>query len=78
MNWDNSQNITGFWFLEPPKGWQPPQDVLHFLNSGAPPAYMGFGSMNSNKPEENADLVLQALARTDQRGVFYAGWGGFK
>jgi len=34
--------------------------------------------MTSSKPEEAADLVLQALARTGQRGVFYAGWGGLK
>jgi len=34
--------------------------------------------MSSRKPEEAADLVLQALARTGQRGVLYEGWGGLK
>ena len=77
-DWDVSQHITGYWFLEPPSGWKPPADLLQFLQSGSPPVYIGFGSMSSSKPEESADLVLQALARTSQRGVLYAGWGGLK
>ncbi len=77
-DWDDSQHVTGYWFLEPPDGWEPPADLLHFLQSGPPPIYIGFGSMSSSKPEEAADLVLQALARTGQRGVLYEGWGGLK
>jgi UDP:flavonoid glycosyltransferase YjiC (YdhE family) len=34
--------------------------------------------MVSRKPEETADLVLQALARTGQRGILSSGWGGLK
>lgn len=77
-DWDVSLHVTGYWFLEPSPGWESPTDLMHFLQSGPPPIYIGFGSMISSKPEETADLVLQALARTGQRGVFYAGWGGLK
>ncbi len=77
-DWDDSQHVTGYWFLEPPQGWEPPADLLHFLQSGPPPVYIGFGSMTGSKPEETADLALEALARTGQRGVFYEGWGGLK
>ena len=77
-DWDGAQHVTGYWFLEPPLGWEPPADLLHFLQSGPPPVYIGFGSMTNSKPEETADMVLQALARTGQRGVLYAGWGGLK
>ena len=77
-DWDDSQHVTGYWFLEPPVGWEPPADLLHFLQSGPPPVYIGFGSMSSSKPEEAADMVLQALTRTGQRGVLYEGWGGLK
>lgn len=77
-DWDDSQHVTGYWFLEPPQEWEPPADLLHFLQSGPPPVYIGFGSMSNSKPEETADLVLQALERTGQRGVLYAGWGGLK
>jgi UDP:flavonoid glycosyltransferase YjiC (YdhE family) len=49
---------------------------VNFLQSGPPPVYIGFGSMVNSKPEETTALVLQALARTGQRGVLSAGWGG--
>jgi sterol 3beta-glucosyltransferase len=77
-DWDVSQHVTGYWFLEPPTAWEPPKDLVHFLNAGPPPVYIGFGSMSSKKSEATADLVLQALARTGLRGVMYAGWGGLK
>ena len=77
-DWDDSQHVTGYWFLEPHEGWQPPKDLLDFLDSGPPPVYIGFGSMSSSKAAETADLVLEALARASQRGVLYAGWGGLK
>ncbi|MGB8643960.1 MAG: glycosyltransferase [Anaerolineae bacterium] len=77
-DWDDFIHVTGYWFLEPPAGWEPPDDLLDFLKSGPPPIYIGFGSMPSRNPEETADLVLQALARTGQRGVLSAGWSGIK
>jgi UDP:flavonoid glycosyltransferase YjiC (YdhE family) len=77
-DWEDSIHVTGYWFLEPPAGWEPPTDFTSFLESGPPPVYVGFGSMPSRKPEETANLVLQALARTGQRGVLSSGWGGLK
>jgi UDP:flavonoid glycosyltransferase YjiC (YdhE family) len=32
--------------------------------------------MSNRKPEETADLILQALARTHQRAIILSGWGG--
>jgi UDP:flavonoid glycosyltransferase YjiC (YdhE family) len=72
-DWDDSQHVTGYWFLEPAQGWEPPADLLQFLQAGPPPVYIGFGSMSSSKPEETADQALEALARTGQRGVLYEG-----
>ncbi|GER91091.1 hypothetical protein KDW_52530 [Dictyobacter vulcani] len=77
-DWDATLHVTGYWFLEPPDGWEAPMDLLHFLQSGPAPIYIGFGSMISSKPEEAADIALQALARTGQRGVLYTGWGRLK
>lgn len=77
-DWDDNQQVTGYWFLEPPPGWEPPADLLHFLEAGPPPVYIGFGSMPSRKPEETAELALQGLACTGQRGILSAGWGGLK
>jgi len=77
-DWGNTIHVTGYWFLEPSAGWEPPADFVKFLKSGPPPIYIGFGSMVNRKPEETTDLVLQALARTDQRGVLSSGWGGLR
>jgi sterol 3beta-glucosyltransferase len=77
-DWSDLIHVTGYWFLEPPDEWEPPSDLLDFLQAGSPPVYIGFGSMPSRKPEETADLVLQALARTGQRAILSSGWGGLK
>lgn len=75
-DWDASIHVTGYWFLEPPAAWEPQADLVRFLDTGAPPVYIGFGSMASSAPGAAAELVVQALARAGQRGVMYAGWGG--
>jgi len=77
-DWARSIYVTGYWSLVPPTGWEPPADLVAFLEEGPPPVYIGFGSMVNRKPEEAADLVLQALERSGQRGVLSAGWGGMK
>jgi UDP:flavonoid glycosyltransferase YjiC (YdhE family) len=75
-DWDANTHVTGYWFLEPADDWMPPAALMDFLQDGPPPVYVGFGSMSSLKPEETADLVLRALARSGQRGVVLSGWGG--
>ncbi|WP_309741137.1 glycosyltransferase [Chamaesiphon sp. OTE_20_metabat_361] len=73
-DWRNTE-IVGDWFLDT-SGWTPPADLVEFLQNGASPVYIGFGSMGSRKPEETAELVLQAINRTGQRAILQAGWGG--
>jgi sterol 3beta-glucosyltransferase len=75
-DWHKTE-IVGDWFLDA-SDWTPPADLVEFLHNGAPPVYIGFGSMGSRKPEETADLVLQAINRTGQRAILQAGWGGLR
>jgi UDP:flavonoid glycosyltransferase YjiC (YdhE family) len=75
-DWGETMHITGYWFLDPADDWTPPSELLSFLQAGPPPVYVGFGSMGSRKPEEMADLVLQALAQVKQRAIIVSGWGG--
>jgi sterol 3beta-glucosyltransferase len=76
-DWRNT-HITGYWYLDEAPDWQPPTALLDFLERGAPPVYIGFGSMGSRNPEQTADLVLQAIARTRQRAILQSGWGGLR
>jgi UDP:flavonoid glycosyltransferase YjiC (YdhE family) len=75
-DWGDDVHVTGYWFLDPAADWTPPAALMAFLQAGPPPVYVGFGSMSSRKPEETTDLVLQALARSKQRGIMLSGWGG--
>ena len=76
IDWANNIYITGFWFLEPPEDWIPPSRLTEFLQAGPTPLYVGFGSMSNKKPEDTANLVLEALRKTDQRAIVFSGWGG--
>jgi UDP:flavonoid glycosyltransferase YjiC (YdhE family) len=78
LDWDANTYVTGFWFLDEPSDWKPPQDLLDFLEAGSPPIYIGFGSMSSRNPEKTANLVLSALNETKQRAIILSGWNGLK
>jgi sterol 3beta-glucosyltransferase len=51
VEWPDRMQVTGYWFLDPPPGWQPPADLLHFLQTGPAPVTIGFGSMASRDAE---------------------------
>jgi sterol 3beta-glucosyltransferase len=75
-DWDELHHVTGYWFLDEPPDWQPPADLLRFLESGPPPVYVGFGSMSPEYPERQTHLALRSLQITGQRGILLTGWGG--
>jgi sterol 3beta-glucosyltransferase len=75
-DWPEKIRVTGYWFLNQSADWQPPAGLADFLSSGKPPVSVGFGSMNSQDPEQLTEIVVQALTRARQRGILLAGWGG--
>ncbi len=75
-DWPERMQVTGYWFLDSPPEWQPPADLLHFLQAGPPPVSIGFGSMASRDAEATLHLVLKALELSGQRGVLLSGWAG--
>ncbi len=75
-DWPEHHTVTGYWFLDETPDWTPPPDLIDFLNAGAPPVYIGFGSMGSRNPEEAGAIALEALSISGQRGILATGWGG--
>jgi UDP:flavonoid glycosyltransferase YjiC (YdhE family) len=75
-DWDATHHLTGYWFLNAPPAWQPPADLTRFLESGPPPVYIGFGSVNAGDSEEKARVAQRALDISGQRGICLTGWGG--
>jgi len=73
-DWGQHIHITGYWQL-PDRVWQPPADLLHFLDSGPRPIFVGFGSMPVPDAPRVTQIVLEALALSGQRGILHRGWG---
>ena len=76
-DWRNTE-VTGYWYLDSPGDWTPPASLVEFLAAGAPPIYIGFGSMGNRDAAATAELVLSAIAQTGQRAVLSSGWGGLQ
>lgn len=75
-DWSEDVHITGYWFQNEAGEWRPSAELESFLEDGEPPVYVGFGSMAGQNPEHYARVVLEALAKSGQRGVIATGWGG--
>jgi sterol 3beta-glucosyltransferase len=76
LDWDSSATVTGYWLLDQAKIWQPPVELVSFLEAGPPPVYVGFGSMPAQDRERTTATVLEALRQTGQRAVLATGAGG--
>lgn len=50
------------------------EDVLKFIEDGAPPVYVGFGSVHIKKPEKFSQMVVDAATETGCRVILGQGW----
>jgi sterol 3beta-glucosyltransferase len=76
-DWPEYVYNTGYWFLDDEAGWQPPTELLDFLERGLPPVYVGFGSIGDPAlAGQTTELVIAALKRSGKRGVLATGWNG--
>jgi UDP:flavonoid glycosyltransferase YjiC (YdhE family) len=76
--WGPRVHVTGYWFLDPEPGWEPPAELAAFLAAGPPPVVVGFGSMSSRDPAGTTALVVEAVRACGRRAVLLAGWGGLR
>ncbi|MBL8958452.1 MAG: glycosyltransferase family 1 protein [Gemmatimonadetes bacterium] len=79
-DWPASAQVTGYWRMPSTSSDAGHgNDVLRaFLASGAPPVYIGFGSMSGVDPAATTALVVEAVRLAGVRAVFAAGWGGLQ
>ena len=66
--------FTGVWFLDEP-AYTPPSALLDFLEDGAPPVIVSFGSMGGTNAKETTELLIAAIKKTGQRAIVQSGWG---
>jgi vancomycin aglycone glucosyltransferase len=63
---------TGAWIL--PDDRPLPDGLAEFLDAGAPPVYVGFGSMAAYAPEGIARVAIEASRAVGRRVVLARGW----
>ncbi|MQS15639.1 glycosyltransferase family 1 protein [Streptomyces kaniharaensis] len=65
---------TGAWIL--PDERPLPADLVAFLDAGAPPVYVGFGSMPMRGSQDVARVAVDAVRAQGRRVVINRGWAG--
>ncbi|CAE6484825.1 unnamed protein product, partial [Rhizoctonia solani] len=76
IDWMNHIDVVGFYFLDLAKDYQPPRDLIDFLNAGPPPIYIGFGSIVLDNPKGLTNSILAGIAQAGVRAIISPGWGG--
>jgi sterol 3beta-glucosyltransferase len=79
-DWPDWVHATGYWFLDDFTSWQPPKDLVEFIQTGSPPIYIGFGHEHEEEwnpktltKETLTSIVLETLAKTGQRCILLKG-----
>ncbi|KAF3601440.1 hypothetical protein F2Q69_00039050 [Brassica cretica] len=76
IDWGPQIDVVGFCFLDLASTYEPPAELVEWLEAGDKPIYIGFGSLPVQEPEKMAEIIVEALQRTKQRGIINKGWGG--
>ncbi|KAF8094274.1 hypothetical protein N665_0367s0057 [Sinapis alba] len=75
-DWGPQIDVVGFCFLDLASNYEPPAELVEWLEAGDKPIYIGFGSLPVQEPEVMTEIIVEALERTKQRGIINKGWGG--
>jgi vancomycin aglycone glucosyltransferase len=64
-------------YLDPGDGDPLPAEIEAFIERGAAPVYIGFGSMPDRHPRKTTALFVEATRRAGVRAVISRGWAEF-
>ena len=69
-DWDERHQVCGAFELpEDSEPWQLPPDLSAFLESGAPPVFLSFGSSEQVDPARSRELLVEGARRAGVRAV---------
>lgn len=73
--WEPRHQVTGDWYAPAPQEWEPPQEVVDFLNAGDPPLVVSLGAMalSGSDAMEAASITLEAVKNAGMRAIVQ-GW----
>jgi len=75
-DWGPEIDIAGFVFLELASSFEPPKELVEFLDAGEPPVYIGFGSIVVDDPDKFTNMIFEAVKIAGVRALVSKGWGG--
>ena len=75
-DWPPSVHVTGYYFFRLDNSYQPPAELLSFLERGEPPICVSFGSMVNRDKEQIDRIIRESLKQTGNRGIILSGWSG--
>jgi sterol 3beta-glucosyltransferase len=61
-------------FEQQDTGFKPDPALIRFLDAGAPPICVSFGSMLNQDAVKNDRMIREALRQTNHRGIILSGW----
>jgi len=65
---------VGYWFAEELRTWEPPADLLTFLEAGEPPLVVSLGAMSlGDREAKSSTLFVSAIQRAGLRAIIQ-GW----
>ena len=74
-DWQSNIHTTGNWFIDKEPNLIPPTELTSFIDNGALPIYIGFGSMKDiSNFKTTLKIIKEALDITKQRAVVGLGW----
>jgi sterol 3beta-glucosyltransferase len=75
--WAPHHRVVGYWFVKEPGGWQPPADLIAFLEQGQPPLVVSLGAMGlgAGGALATASLFVAAIQQAGVRAIVQ-GWDG--
>lgn len=73
--WEPRHRMTGYWFADRPVDWEPPADLLAFLEAGDRPVLISLGAMSVGG-EEAQEAARTTVAAVNQAGLraIVQGW----
>jgi UDP:flavonoid glycosyltransferase YjiC (YdhE family) len=73
-DWGPHIDLANFIFYDLAHSYEPPRELQAFLDAGAPPIYVGFGSAIVEDAEAISRTIFAAVEKAGVRGVVSEGW----
>ncbi|ATL26529.1 glycosyltransferase [Streptomyces formicae] len=76
-DWRPGVDVVGYWWPHERPGWQPPRELVDFLDAGPAPVRVGLGSAGDPRDAERlGELLHAALRKAKVRAVVQSGTAG--